>query len=176
MGRSDIDIADMVGAYPVCSNCQSKQVVRDAWAEWSQLTNEWVLKSTFDAWACDACGADITLTWTLDKAFRKKRIQRLNDALRRGEAAHASIVVTQGVQALGEDALAEISLAVATFDSFSEDNDPHGEHDFGALTCQGEKLFWKIDYFDLALKLHSPDAANPEVTHRVLTIMLACEY
>jgi hypothetical protein len=40
----------------------------------------------------------------------------------------------------------------------------------------GSKIFWKIDYFDLKLKWHSPDAANPDVTHRVLTIMLACEY
>jgi hypothetical protein len=40
----------------------------------------------------------------------------------------------------------------------------------------GSTIFWKIDYFDLKLKWHSPDAANPDVTHRVLTIMLACEY
>ncbi|NSY37544.1 DUF3768 domain-containing protein [Leisingera sp. ANG59] len=96
--------------------------------------------------------------------------------MRRGEIAHGSVVATLGVQALGDDALPGISAQVATYEDFSEDNDPHGEHDFGTFTHEGDKLFWKIDYFDRALKMHSPDAANPEVTHRVLTIMLASEY
>ena len=61
-------------------------------------------------------------------------------------------------------------------EDFTEDNDPHGEHDFGSFEMAGEKFFWKIDYFDLDLKFHSPDAANPDLTHRVLTIMLASEY
>ncbi len=62
------------------------------------------------------------------------------------------------------------------FTGFTEDNDPHGEHDFGALDIQNEKVFWKIDYFDLALQAHSPNAANEGVTKRVLTMMLASEY
>ncbi|MCF6272819.1 MAG: hypothetical protein L3J37_06445 [Rhodobacteraceae bacterium] len=43
----------MVGAYPVCASCSSKNVVRDAWAKWSRLSSEWVLKSMFDEFACD---------------------------------------------------------------------------------------------------------------------------
>ena len=31
-----------------------------------------------------------------------------------------------------------------------EDNDPHGEHDFGDLDLDGEKLFGKIDCYDPA--------------------------
>lgn len=176
MRPRDIDIADKIGAYPICDRCKSKQVVRDAWAKWSLLTGEWLLKSTFDEFACDACGEKINPVWALDEEFRTKRIKRLNDALRRGEFEHGSVVITQGVQALGQEALAEISTTIAAFDSFTEDNDPHGEHDFGSVNINGEKLFWKVDYFDLALKYHSPDAANPAVTHRVLTIMLASEY
>jgi hypothetical protein len=64
--------------------------------------------------------------------------------------------------------------AVANFDRFDEDNDPYGEHDFGALEIEGERLFFKIDYYDQSLSAHSPDAS--EVTKRVLTIMLAEEY
>jgi hypothetical protein len=66
--------------------------------------------------------------------------------------------------------------AVAKFDTFDESNDPYGEHDFGALEIEGERLFWKIDYYDRNLSAHSPDPADPSVTTRVLTIMLADEY
>ena len=86
------------------------------------------------------------------------------------------MVITAGLQQKGEDYLAKVKSAVSGFDQFTEDNDPHGEHDFGAFTINGEKLFWKIDYFDLELAGHSMDKANPELTHRVLTIMLASEY
>jgi len=55
-------------------------------------------------------------------------------------------------------------------------NDPWGEHDFGAIDLEGQKLFWKIDPYDLDLQAHSQNAANPAVTHRVLTLMLASEY
>jgi hypothetical protein len=66
--------------------------------------------------------------------------------------------------------------AVARFNSFDEDNDPYGEHAFGALEIEGERLFFKIDYYDQSLSAHSPDPADESVTKRVLTIMLAEEY
>ncbi|HUU46823.1 MAG TPA: DUF3768 domain-containing protein [Acidobacteriota bacterium] len=66
--------------------------------------------------------------------------------------------------------------AVAAFEAFTPDNDPHGEHDFGALDVQGKRVFFKADYYDLPMTAHSPDPANPAVTRRVLTIMLASEY
>jgi Protein of unknown function (DUF3768) len=36
---------------------------------------------------------------------------------------------------------------VELFDSFTEDNEPHGEHDFGAFEHEGQRVFWKIDYY-----------------------------
>ena len=77
---------------------------------------------------------------------------------------------------MGEGFAAEVLGNVASFDAFNADNDPYDEHDFGAITVQGEKVFWKIDYYDLAMEAHSPDPADPAVTKRVLTIMLASEY
>ena len=65
---------------------------------------------------------------------------------------------------------------MSKFDRFDEDNDPYGEHDFGALEVEGERLFFKIDYYDHDLSAHSPDPADPSVTKRLLTIMLADEY
>ena len=37
-------------------------------------------------------------------------------------------------------------------------------------------IFFKIDYYDRTLTHHSPDPADPAVTERVITIMLADEY
>jgi Protein of unknown function (DUF3768) len=37
-------------------------------------------------------------------------------------------------------------------------------------------IFFKIDYFDTTMTHHSPDPADPAVTERVITIMLADEY
>ena len=176
MGQKEIDIADLVGAYPTCGSCGSRKVVRDAWAEWNFAVGEWALKTVFDHHACDECGEETDPVWKLDQELRKKRIRRLNDALRRGEGENATIVITSGMQAAGDDFVETVCIAVAGFDQFSEDNDPHKEHDFGAIEINGEKLFWKIDYYDQSMTMLSPDPANPKVTHRVLTIMLASEY
>jgi len=85
-------------------------------------------------------------------------------------------MMTPGVQALGALALVQAVAAVKGFADFSEDNDPHGEHDFGAFEIDGRRLFWKMDYYDLDLTLASPNPADPAVTKRVLTMMLAEEY
>ena len=44
------------------------------------------------------------------------------------------------------------------------------------VQAHGRTIFWKIDYYDLLLKCGSPDPADPVVTRRVLTVMLAEEY
>ncbi len=103
------------------------------------------------------------------------RISALNDQLRRTSTG-GRIVLTAGVAALPPETVAAIVLGVQRFDGFSVDNDPHGEHDFGLLEAAGKRVMFKIDYYDREMSMHSPDAANPAVTVRVLTIMLASEY
>ncbi len=102
-------------------------------------------------------------------------IARLNDALRR-QGIGGRIVVTRGIAALGPLITACIMGAVREFDGFSPRNDPYGEHDCAVLTVAGQSVLWKVDYYDTALSGHSPDPANPDVTCRVLTVMLADEY
>jgi Protein of unknown function (DUF3768) len=176
MGQIKINTWDLIGAYPVCGACGSSKIRRDAWAEWNLATREWELQNIFDDFCCDTCGESSTPKWEIDAEFRTKRIRRLNDAMRHGQVEHGSIVITAGLQARDEAYLSRAAQTVAEFSDFSEGNDPHGEHDFGAFDLDGEKLFWKVDYFDRSLKWGSPDPANPVVTHRVLTIMLASEY
>ena len=65
---------------------------------------------------------------------------------------------------------------VVEFKDFSEDNDPHGEHDFGKITHEGTDYFWKFDYYDRACHYGSEDPSDPKQTTRVLTIMRADEY
>ena len=61
-------------------------------------------------------------------------------------------------------------------DPYELADDPHEEHDFGAFEVDGNKIFFKIDYYDKTLTYYSPDPSDPSVTERVITIMLAEEY
>ncbi len=106
---------------------------------------------------------------------RKARIRDLNDVLRKGHCQNGTVLLTKGVNALGYEAVLAVAEAVKSFDAFTEDNDPHLERDFGSVEVQGEKIFWKIDPYDLSLQYGSPDPSDAAVTHRVLTIMLASE-
>jgi len=100
-------------------------------------------------------------------------IRQLNDSFRK-HLAGGRILVTPGLSDRPD--LASIIKTVSSFEEFDTDNDPYGEHDFGAFDHEGNKIFWKIDYYDRTLTFGSPDPANPSVTTRVLTVMLADEY
>ena len=106
---------------------------------------------------------------------RRASIRELNDDLRRTMIG-GQVMITSGIEALGLMVVTSILQAVRQFDDFSSANDPFDEHDFGALTWQAHKVFWKIDYYDKQLEFGSPDPADPDVTARVITIMLASEY
>jgi len=84
--------------------------------------------------------------------------------------------MTSGIQALGHEMIKTIIHKVQTFKDFTQDNDPHGEHDFGAIEHEGQKVFWKLDYYDDTMTYGSEDASDTEQTTRVLTVMLAEEY
>ncbi len=110
-----------------------------------------------------------------DAVNHTKQIRELNDALRT-TLDGGKLVMTRGVIALGAEVIHALTEALQSYDNFNADNDPYGEHDFGAMTVMGHDLIFKIDYYDLNLSVHSPDPADPAVTTRVLTIMLSEEY
>lgn len=104
------------------------------------------------------------------------RIRDLNDAFRTIGPSAGDWMLTCGVRAKGPDFIHLAVKAVRDHASFTADNDPYGEHDFGSFNLAGEHLFWKIDHYDRELVCGSEDLANPVITRRVMTIMLASEY
>ena len=59
------------------------------------------------------------------------RTRALNDELRH-KLTGGTVVMTQGVAALGREAVDRIVKTIAVFDDFCNANDPYEEHDFGA--------------------------------------------
>ena len=107
----------------------------------------------------------------------KEKIARLNDKARKGLLPGSTkVLLTREVTALPEDALERLVAAVKTFDAFSKDNDPYGERDFGSIDLEGERYFWKIDYYDRSLRFGAEDPSDTTETVRVLTLMHASEY
>lgn len=106
---------------------------------------------------------------------KAEEIARLNDAFRQN-LSKGTLVLTQGICCNSKEDIAEIINLVRNFNDFNEDNDPYGEHDFGAFDYKGQKIFWKIDYYDHEFLYLSPNVSNPRVTNRVMTIMYAEEY
>ena len=105
------------------------------------------------------------------------KIALLNDKARKGLLPGSTkVLLTRVVTALPEDALAHLRGAVAAFEAFTEDNDPYGERDFGSIELEGERYFWKIDYYDRSLRFGAEDPSDTTETVRVLTLMHASEY
>lgn len=119
-------------------------------------------------------------------------IRRLNDAARSHPGTASIANVTLGFQSLPDADRFAALAAIVGFSRFDEDNDPHGEHDFGAVyrlvtgiwtqerpndeKSISQTVFWKVDYYDNTLTYGSEMPWDARQTKRVLTIMLANEY
>ncbi len=104
------------------------------------------------------------------------RIAELNDLCRKAMGVAGRLFQTAGIDALPLSDQSAIREKVEKFDSFTKDNDPHKEHDFGSFEHDGNRIFWKIDYYARDMMHGSENPADPSQTVRVLTIMLASEY
>lgn len=112
---------------------------------------------------------------------RHDQIAAMNDQFRAqgpSRSVPGRMFTTAGISALPSQVQAEIVAKVQAFHTFTDDNDPHREHDFGLLTIHGAgRIFWKIDYYaDSDMEAGSEDPADLARCFRVLTIMLASEY
>ena len=103
-------------------------------------------------------------------------IAELNDRFRKGNMSLGQYNFAPGVQALAPEKQQQLIQLVRNFDSFTPDNDPYGEHDFGKVALDDEDYFFKIDYFDPTLTHHSSEPTSPNATRRVMTLMCSDEY
>ena len=116
------------------------------------------------------------------KRERSERIAALNDELRKHPTHRGLglITMTSGVAALGPGFWVKVAEKLASLGptDFREGNDPYGERDFAPIEVDGEKLFFKIDYFEKGSEhmMGAETPENPETTDRVLTVMLTDEY
>ena len=102
-------------------------------------------------------------------------IKTLNDNLRQTFTG-GRVLLTAGIKAKSKDDIAKILSEVRQFNNFTPDNDPYNEHDFGSFDYNGEMIYFKIDYYDKNYQYLSEEPVNPDVTNRVMTVMLASEY
>ena len=102
-------------------------------------------------------------------------IATLNDTFRKTFTG-GQVLLTAGIAAMSSEDKANIISLVQNFNDFTPDNNPYSENDFGTFDYKGEKILWKIDYYDLNNKYHSEDPSNPHITNRILTIMKVFEW
>jgi hypothetical protein len=96
-------------------------------------------------------GGDLMSSTDITPVDAAKRIRDLNDAFRTTFVGGV-ITLTEGVDALRPEVKAEVLKRVREFDRFTEDNDPHGEHNFGSFEI-GSQLVHGIAFNDLAFEL-----------------------
>lgn len=106
-----------------------------------------------------------------------QKIAHLNDLFRQTLLPQLGrLVYSDCVRELGPEKISALLGRVIEFNSFTDDNNPHGERDFGSFEFDNETYFWKMDYYDKSLEYGSEDPSDPKQTTRVLTVMLASEY
>jgi hypothetical protein len=115
---------------------------------------------------------------SFDEPVKKSReVAYVNDQFRKTfDPRLGRVVFTGGMSDSPSEVFHSVIREVKNFTDFTEDNDPYGEHDFGSVEIDGEKYFWKIDYYDTSYQYGSKDYVDLNKTRRVLTIMHETEY
>jgi hypothetical protein len=109
----------------------------------------------------------------------KSKVRELNDKFRTTmDLNMGRWLSTAGVVAKGDAFVRKAIAAVVAYSDFNTNNDPWGEHDGAMMEVDGEKVFWKIDVYDLNYEYGAEDEAkgDPHRSRRVMTIMLSGEY
>jgi hypothetical protein len=106
-----------------------------------------------------------------DKFRRNIFAQTVSDDMPKGE-----IVMTEGIAAQSPEFKAEVFKRVMEYDKFDEEADLHDWHEMGVIEVAGEKVWFKIDLYDLNMEFGTEDPSNLDKTRRVLTILFPSEY
>ena len=140
--------------------------------------------ATYTKLLLDTYSVDIVVSEEMGSASTRRgsRALSLIEAVERAIQGPGRVMLTQGIQALcstDREPMVHLSAPfelLRSYDDFSCDNDPYGEHDFGNFEFQGETCFWKIDYYAPDMLSGAENPADPHKSLRVLTVMSASEY
>jgi hypothetical protein len=111
----------------------------------------------------------------IDTKEHVAEIRRLNTEFRttfRG----GQILLSPGFASLCPKIKATALQRVADFKDFNEENDPHGERDYGSFDHFGFEVWWKIDYYAPDMEHASENPADPAKTKRIMTVGLAQDW
>lgn len=87
----------------------------------------------------------------LNDLFRTARARQPEDVWNPMLSGGGHWFQTAGISALSSLDQRAIRRKVQEFNAFTDGDDPHGEHDFGAFDHNNHRIFWKIDYYDSTL-------------------------
>ena len=106
-----------------------------------------------------------------------------NDAFRRNIAMEGEtnvpdgrVVINNGVEEQGPAFVVEALRKIAAFDDFTDDCDPGGRHEMGAVEVGPLTVWFKIDNYDRDYRYGSDAPADPAQTRRVLTVLFPDEW
>ena len=111
---------------------------------------------------------------TSQKTLSSTRIAELNDAFRKTFLG-GKIMLTRGISELPTDEQNAILALVRSFDDFTPDNDPYGEHDFGAIEHNGQRIFWKLDDYDATFQSLKSRGSNTSKCLHLVRMPLVCK-
>jgi hypothetical protein len=115
----------------------------------------------------------MTTAANVEKAVR---IAELNDRFRKGDRTLGKYSMSQQVSALSLEEKGQLIQLIQAFENFTSENDPYAEHDFGSIGMDGEKYYFKIDYYDSEFEYGAEDPSDERYSRRLLTIMHSSEY
>ena len=119
---------------------------------------------------------DPALCAQLNDELRIKGPQRPQDTIVMTHTLRCHIEDAAGATTFAERCI-QLNRDIADYDfTQSIGDDPHSERDMGFLEFMGERIIFKIDYYDLERLYGSDNPTDPDVTSRVMTIMLAADY
>ncbi len=114
------------------------------------------------------------MTNTVEKSMQ---IAKLNDDLRiNGHVRNGRVIAVGSLVQADETLRNKVVAVMREFKDFNDDNDPYGEHDFGAFEVDGEQFMFKIDYFALDEETASEHPEDQASTMRICSVFFARDY
>lgn len=115
----------------------------------------------------------------IERELKIKAIAEQNDYFRQQPPESEGFgrwLCSGSVNAQGLEFVLECFRAVKAYDVFTKENDPFGSHEMGFMEVQGQKVWWKIDLYNLAYDGGATMPTSLADTRRVLTVFFPSDH